>query len=309
MSITSHGRSDLDGSNAPQPPRRHTNPALARLPRLVAVTDLALILLTGVIAAVGRAEISLTRGPLDQSDLAVAGPLVLLAWVAAIALSGGYRTDSLGTGPEEYGRVLNASLITFGVVGVGCYLAKYDLARSFYLLTFAVGIPLLLLGRWMIRRALHSARRRGHLQMKVLIAGTRSHVDDVARVLSREQWLGYSVAGALLPADDSSVETPAGVPVIGTSGDVARVSGETDADVIIFAGGVGRARRATCGARCGPSSSSRSGSSWRPASATSLRTGSASGPSAASRSSTWSGPRGLTPPGGASAPSTWSGLP
>ena len=237
MSITSHGRSGLDGSTPSRPPRQHHNPALARLPLLVAGTDLALIALTGALAAVGRTQLSVTRGPLDQGDLSVAGPLVLLAWLLTIALSGGYRAESLGTGPEEYGRVLNASLITFGVVGVGCYLAKFDLARSFYLLTFAFGIPLLLLGRWVIRRALHTARRRGHLQMKVLIAGTRSHVDDVARVLSREQWLGYSVAGALLPADDPSVETPSGVPVIGSSDDVARVSDDTDADVIIFAGG------------------------------------------------------------------------
>ena len=88
-----------------------------------------------------------------------------------------------------------------------------------------------------MRQALHSARRRGALTRSVLIAGSRSHIDDIAQVLSRETWLGYRVVGALTPEYDLSEETATGVPVLGDANDAPAVAAEHGADVIFFAGG------------------------------------------------------------------------
>ena len=123
----------------------------------------------------------------------------MLGWLAAIGVFGGYQESAFSVGTDEFKRVLNASLLTAGLVGVGCYLAQFQLSRGFYALEFLIGIPLLLLGRLVLRRVLHRAHRAGMLSHRVLIAGTSDHIDEIARVLSRESWLGYHVVGAVTP--------------------------------------------------------------------------------------------------------------
>ena len=86
---------------------------------------------------------------------------MLLGWLVVIAAFGGYRDDVFGAGTDEYKRVFNASLVTAGLLGVGCYLAKFQLSRGFFLLAFGVGIPALLVGRWLLRQAVHRARTPG----------------------------------------------------------------------------------------------------------------------------------------------------
>ena len=104
--------------------------------------------------------------------------------------------------------MFNASLLTAGLLGVACYLARFSLSRGFFFLAFAVGIPLLLLGRWLGRRALHKARIAGRLHQGVIIAGTAPHIDEIAGVLRREKWLGYRIIGAATPSTDTRDETP-----------------------------------------------------------------------------------------------------
>lgn len=68
-----------------------------------------------------------------------------------IALYGGYSPRQLGVGMVEYKRVLTASLVMAAALGIGAYLFQYPLSRGFYFLLFTLGIPLLLIGRYMFR--------------------------------------------------------------------------------------------------------------------------------------------------------------
>jgi len=212
--------------------------ALRYLPATALVIDLAIVAAVTTLAALGRERLGIFDTEADVSgSLAVVGPVMVIGWVAVIALSGGYEKPLFGAGTDEYKRVLNATLATGGLLGVGCYLADFDLSRGFFLLAFALGVPALLLGRFALRRALHGARRRGALRHRVLIAGSPSHVDEVANVLRREPWLGYQVVGCLTPAYDLSEETQLGVPVLGNSDEATSMVLESGADVIFFAGG------------------------------------------------------------------------
>ena len=74
-------------------------------------------------------------------------------WLLALSLVGGYSRDVFGAGTDEYKRVLNASVLAAGLVGVGAYLAKFPLSRGFFLLSFMIGIPALILGRFQLRPA------------------------------------------------------------------------------------------------------------------------------------------------------------
>ena len=212
--------------------------ALGLLPVILFAVDIVLIATAGVVATLGRERLSWPGMEVSvRESVGAVGPLMLLGWVAVIAVLGGYRAEAFGAGTDEYKRVLNAGLVAGGLTAVACYLTQYPLSRGFFLLAYALGIPTLLVGRYALRQALHSARRRGALTRSVLIAGSRSHIDDIAQVLSRETWLGYRVVGALTPEYDLSEETGTGVPVLGDADDAPAVAAEHGADVIFFAGG------------------------------------------------------------------------
>jgi exopolysaccharide biosynthesis polyprenyl glycosylphosphotransferase len=215
------------------------NRALRYLPPTAFVLDVLAVSVAGAAAMLGRDRLAIFDPSIVQvSDtLGLAGPLMVGGWLLMLWLVGGYSNDVFGAGTDEYKRVLNASVLAAGLVGVGAYLVKFQLSRGFFLLLFTIGVPTLMLGRFLLRRALYAARTRGALQQRVVIAGTPSHVDEVARVLRREKWLGYDVVGALVPTHSGALETGAGVPVIGTPDQLLHAVEVADADVIFIAGG------------------------------------------------------------------------
>jgi exopolysaccharide biosynthesis polyprenyl glycosylphosphotransferase len=213
--------------------------ALRYLAPTAFVTDFAAVCLAGTAATLGRDRLAIFDPSIVQvSDtLGLAGPLMMGGWLLMLWLVGGYSSDVFGAGTDEYKRVLNASVLAAGLVGVGAYLAKFELSRGFFLLLFALGVPTMIVGRFLLRRALYAARSRGALLQRVVIAGTPSHVDEVARVLRREKWLGYDVVGALVPSASITTETRAGVPVFGTPDQLLQTVEVASADVIFIAGG------------------------------------------------------------------------
>ncbi len=128
-------------------------------------------------------------------------PLVL-GWIRVIALRGGYDRGVFGAGADEYKAVVSSSLLTAAILGIGCYLTKFQLSRGFFVFAFLIGPALLVAGRYILRRSLHRARRLGALRQRTLIVGSTDHVDAVASVFERESWLGYDVARRLTPAAD-----------------------------------------------------------------------------------------------------------
>ncbi|NYD40510.1 sugar transferase [Nocardioides panaciterrulae] len=215
-------------------PTRH----LRMLPATALTLDLVVIAGIGGLAALGREQLDIfARSANVVGTLGMAGPAILFCWLLAIVVAGGYRRNVFGAGTEEFKRVSNATLATAGVIGIACYLTKFDLARGFFVPTFALGLPSLILGRYFLRKAIHGLRRRGALQQRVLIAGSEPHIDEIASVLRREPWLGYQVAGALTPEHDLREETASGIPVYGNIDEAASIAALTDVDVIFFAGG------------------------------------------------------------------------
>ncbi len=219
-------------------PSRGASRMLHALPLTALLIDLAVTVGVGLIAIVGRRELDIFTSTANvEHSVTIAGPLIIIGWLATIAVGGGYKADIFGAGMDEYKRIFNSSMIAAGLAGVGCYLAKFDLSRGFFLLAFSIGIPALLLGRLALRRAIQTARKHGSLRQRVLIAGSRSHVDEVATVLRREGWLGYDIVGALTPEYDLSEETATGIPVLGNNSEVITAIADHKADVVFFAGG------------------------------------------------------------------------
>jgi exopolysaccharide biosynthesis polyprenyl glycosylphosphotransferase len=211
----------------------------ARLIPLVAgVGDFVVLAIATLVAMIGRQELTWFDARDDVTGFvsAAAGPL-LVGWMAMLLAVGAYARDVFGAATEEYKLLVKASVFSSALVGIGCYLTGFPLSRGFFLLVFVIGTPLLLFWRLAFRRVMQQARRHGHLRQGVIIAGNPSHVDDVAAVLRRESWLGYTVLGALSTPGSLLVETPAGIPILGTTTEALAAVEGVNADVIVFADG------------------------------------------------------------------------
>ena len=222
---------------APQALVRRTS-GITRLPMMALLVDVVGLALTVTVATLGRNYLGLFDSNAGEiaAHVLPAAPAIALSGLAVIAILGGYQNAVVGAGTDEYRRVVNAWFLTGAVVGIGSYLTRFPLPRGFFVLLLVLGIPLLVGGRYALRQGIRRQRRRGGLQRRVLIVGSEVHVNEVAVVLSREPSLGYDVIGALTPRAHAA-STFAGIPVLGDASDVAARALETEADVVVMAGG------------------------------------------------------------------------
>ena len=217
--------------------RRRVRPP-SRLVVVSALTDFVVITLVTLVAAVGRNTLPMfeTVGDIPE-NVSSASVFILVGWLVALWSTGSYDETYFAAGTDEYRRVLTATLIAAALVGIGCYLARFPLSRGFYVLLFALGLPLLLLGRYALRRVIQRLRTRGRLIRRVLIAGAPRHVERVADVLKRESWLGYSTIGCVTANDHPFPETRTGIPILGRTSNLVAIVAERQVDTLLIAEG------------------------------------------------------------------------
>jgi exopolysaccharide biosynthesis polyprenyl glycosylphosphotransferase len=127
--------------------------------------------------------------------------LLILAWVSFLALFGTRDSRVIGTGNNEYKRVVDATIRLFGIVAIIAFLFQLDLARGYIVLSLPVGTLALLASRWIWRQWLSAQRARGRYSSRVLLVGSRVSVTAIARDLNRVPQAGYVVVGACIPGD------------------------------------------------------------------------------------------------------------
>ncbi|WP_338185902.1 sugar transferase [Jatrophihabitans sp.] len=139
----------------------------------------------------------------DQADFGYTVVSVGLAtgWIFVLAMFGTRDSRIVGTGTQEYKRIVDATVRLFGVVAIAAFLLKIDLARGYLIITLPVGLLALLASRWIWRRWLTGERSRGLYSSKVLLVGSRVSVTAIAADLARAPQAGYVVVGACVPGD------------------------------------------------------------------------------------------------------------
>ncbi len=217
--------------------RRH----ISRLLLLVAAADLAVV--AGAILLAWDLRLNLDLGiwaadarPSEALSSTV-GPYVAVVWIVLLFLQGAYSGRNFAVGPEEFKVILHGSLLSVGAVGLFCYLAKIDLSRGFLLLTFLLGIPMLLVERYVVRRFVHRARARGRLLRRVVAVGGPADVQELFTVLNRERYAGFQIVGACLPSGIEAESAVLPVPLLGSVVDTRRVCEESGADTVLVARG------------------------------------------------------------------------
>ncbi|BFU42266.1 hypothetical protein KRMM14A1004_05030 [Krasilnikovia sp. MM14-A1004] len=188
-------------------------------------------LLAGVVA--GAATFALRFGyqvtAYNRGYLLLSALLPVLLLVV-LAVSRAYERRYLFVGTDEYQRVLRGGVGLIAGAAMVSYALDLDLARSYVLAALPAVIAGVVVLRFVLRKRLHLARRRGEGLRRVLVVGHEMSVIGLTRQLRRERYHGLEVVGACLPPDhDGAVD----LPVYGSFDDVANAVDAADADTVV----------------------------------------------------------------------------
>lgn len=179
-----------------------------------------------------------------EADYLVLSGALTVAWWLMLGFWGSREPTILGSGSEEYKRVLASSAWLFGFVAIVSYALRIDTARGFVGLAFPAGALGLLAARWIVRQHLAIERSRGQSTSKVLIIGGPHSSAHLVRSLRSEPTAGYlptavHLPGALVP---NSILRDLDIPITGVESDVPsilRVIEKADVDAVAISAGVG----------------------------------------------------------------------
>jgi exopolysaccharide biosynthesis polyprenyl glycosylphosphotransferase len=124
-------------------------------------------------------------------------PLVL----AMFAIYRLYALERIFDGFDEYVRVLSAG--TLSIIAVIFVSFIFDerliISRAWMLISWALILVLVATGRFLMRRLVYRLRRAGHLTKKVIVLGSGTQADDLARHLHGTAASGLQVTSLVDP--------------------------------------------------------------------------------------------------------------
>lgn len=152
-------------------------------------------------------------------------------WLVAVRVAGGYDVRYIGTGSDEFRKLLNAGVAFTAAVALFSYAVNLQLSREYVLIALPGVTVLDLAARYVMRKRLHRLRASGLCMSTVVAVGHEAAVADLVRELSREQYHGLRVVGACLarPSDQSAILD---VPVYGGLEDVTAAVRILGADTV-----------------------------------------------------------------------------
>jgi exopolysaccharide biosynthesis polyprenyl glycosylphosphotransferase len=156
-------------------------------------------------------------------------------WLAAVGLAGGYDVRFIGTGSDEFRKVLNAGVCLTAAVAIFSFLVNVELSRAYVLIALPTVTVFDLTARYVMRKRLHKLRGTGRCMLSVVAVGHESAVADLVKELGRDRYHGMTVVGACV-AHPSAGEEVAGVPVYGDLDDVTAAVRSFGADMVAVLG-------------------------------------------------------------------------
>jgi exopolysaccharide biosynthesis polyprenyl glycosylphosphotransferase len=166
--------------------------------------------------------------PLEYIGLSAAMPLL---WLASVALARGYDPRFIGTGSDEFRKVINAGVSLTATVAFVSYVTKSDIARGYVVVALPTATMLDLLVRYALRKRLHRLRYLGSCMRRVIAVGHAAAVSELILELRRETYHGLAVVGACV-AGRPTMARVAGVPVCGGLGRIGAAVAALGADTV-----------------------------------------------------------------------------
>jgi exopolysaccharide biosynthesis polyprenyl glycosylphosphotransferase len=207
-----------------------------------------LVLTDTVVVAASLFLAQLLRFGVTDQELRLAGAaqtywmvsvVLALMWLVALMITQSRALPVLGVGNDEYRRVINATIGTFGAFAIAAMLLKYDVARGYLAIALPVGLGLLLLTRHVWRLWLGRQRAKGNYSDRAIIVGSVSDVTFVGDKIFKSPQTGYRLLGAAVRASDESEITLATghtLPVVSSPEFVVQAVKDHNFDTVIVAG-------------------------------------------------------------------------
>jgi exopolysaccharide biosynthesis polyprenyl glycosylphosphotransferase len=152
-------------------------------------------------------------------------------WIGAVWLAGGYDVRFIGTGSDEFRKVLNAGVGLTAAIALFSYAINLELSRAYVLIALPSTTLFDLVTRFIIRKRLHQQRAAGHCLLSVVAVGHEAAVANLVEELGRDRYHGLTVVGACV-AKPSDCDEVAGVPVYGGLDDITAAVRTFGADTV-----------------------------------------------------------------------------
>jgi exopolysaccharide biosynthesis polyprenyl glycosylphosphotransferase len=193
--------------------------------REVALADLA----CGVVGVFVAAQL---RFGSNVTSMYLALSLALpVLWVGALWLAGAYDVRFIGTGSDEYRKVLNAGIGLTAAVAIFSYLINLELSRAYVVIALPGLTVLDMLARFALRKRLVRRRMHGKCLHSVVAVGHELAVADLVTELGRDRYHGLNVVGACV-VQPGELDELAGVRVYGGLDDVTAAVKAFGADTV-----------------------------------------------------------------------------
>jgi exopolysaccharide biosynthesis polyprenyl glycosylphosphotransferase len=193
--------------------------------RQVALADLA----CGVVGVFMAAQL---RFGSNVTSMYLALSLALpVLWVAALWLAGAYDVRFIGTGSDEFRKVLNAGIGLTAAVTIFSYAINLELSRAYVVIALPGLTVFDMLARFALRKRLVRRRMRGKCMHSVVAVGHELAVADLVTELGRDGYHGLNVVGACV-VQPGELDELAGVPVYGGLDDITAAVKAFNADTV-----------------------------------------------------------------------------
>lgn len=210
---------------------------------MLLVTDVLMLVSANLSASYIRFHTFAASAALDNAGASFT--YYEIAWVSvAISLvfvwhEGLYDLERLFWGSGEFSRVMQA--LALGVVAF--ILATYalhmpGLSRAWTILSFALSVILVSLGRGCVRLVLRVLRRRGVFLRRTLVVGSNAEAVQLVRLLKSARETGLVPVGCLASSHTERLDLNycgSEVPCIGEASELATVVRENAIDTVIIA--------------------------------------------------------------------------
>ena len=152
-------------------------------------------------------------------------------WVVALWLAGAYDVRFIGTGSDEYRKVLTAGVSLTAAVAIFSYAINLEFSRTYVVIALPSITLFDMVARLVLRKRLHHQRAGGKCTHNVVAVGHELAVADLVTELGRDKYHGLNVVGACVVRPGECDEV-VGVPVYGGLDDITAALKAYDADTV-----------------------------------------------------------------------------
>jgi len=205
------------------------------------VTDTLVVASAVILAQYVRFGVSPIYDGIPQSRKLLHSVILMALWLLALAI---FKTRSdrvLGSGVDEYRRVLGASFWIFGFIAIASLLLKLEPSRGYLAVALPAGTIGLLLTRWLWRKRVLSRRRRGECMSNLIVIGQRDAVSELSREVVRNDDSAYRLVGVGLYGHSELLDEELdlgihSIPILGDEDDALAAAAKLNVSTVALAG-------------------------------------------------------------------------